>query len=112
MEQFGIRCTLLEMDEYTELLRTLDTHFSALKADKHSEYYRLYDKWMGFYQAQPGFPRWLFWFFVFLLGASGLLGVFSLLLRQQVRKRTEELRNTNQELNRHKHGLQPAHDDL
>ena len=36
----------------------LDVHFSALKADKRSIYYRLFDKWMRFHGGEKGMREW------------------------------------------------------
>ncbi|HWU39993.1 MAG TPA: SpoIIE family protein phosphatase, partial [Candidatus Acidoferrum sp.] len=78
-----------------ELLAALDRSLTELKADKRSAYYRSLNVWIEGVQTLV-FPKWLNPLWVIGgVGSSGLLIVgMNLLLRRQVRLRTEALRES------------------
>ena len=78
-----------------ELLAALDRSLTELKADKRSVYYRSLNVWIEGVQTLV-FPKWLNPLWVIAgVGSTGLLIVgMNLLLRRQVRLRTEALRES------------------
>ena len=80
-----------------EIINTIDLYLRELKDDKSSIYYQSLSKWVGVDAAHTD-PLWLI---VISAGAISLILMFSVLntiLRKQVRKRTRELNDKNQEL--------------
>ncbi len=80
--------------KHRNLLYTLDRHLRDLKTDKGSIYYRLINTW--FRQAtDQTFPKWALWI---MLGIGGLFFLFftiSIMLKAQVKSKTEELSEKN-----------------
>ena len=81
----------------SRLIDALDLHLKKLKTDKHSIYYQSLAKWLGT-DSNHANADWLIWssagaFCLFLL-----LLVLHLILRKQVKKRTEQIHSINQEL--------------
>jgi serine phosphatase RsbU (regulator of sigma subunit)/ABC-type amino acid transport substrate-binding protein/anti-sigma regulatory factor (Ser/Thr protein kinase) len=78
-----------------ELLSALDRHLAELKSDKRSVYHRSLNVWVEGVQSII-FPRWLnpVWVIGGLGGAGLLIVGMNLLLRRQVRLRTEALRES------------------
>ncbi len=150
LEQFGIKSTLLEKDEYTQvfesieddeadaginaqvygmriesdyeiertqiffspvkirfavpkgeqqfILNKLDEYFSALKADKQSHYYTLFNKWMGLYSKKKMFPRWVKGVLIAIVPIFFILTAFNLLLKKEVERKTSELLSADDDL--------------
>jgi len=81
-----------------DILLTLEEHFSALKTDKQSVYYELYDKWLRGYKEKTIVPECLIWALSLLLVCSLFLLSLNLILKRQVARKTSELVLANQEL--------------
>ncbi|HSB80561.1 MAG TPA: SpoIIE family protein phosphatase [Candidatus Methylomirabilis sp.] len=78
-----------------ELLAAIDRSLTAMKADKRSDYYRSLNVWIEGVQTLV-FPKWLnpLWVVVGVASTGLLIVGMNLLLRQQVRLRTEALRES------------------
>jgi len=73
----------------TELRDRLDQGLAVVKAN--GEYDRIYNKWLGIYEA-PAFPvKYVIWAAVAAAGLFGLMGLWNWQLRRQVALRTAEL---------------------
>lgn len=94
-----------------ELLAVLDRHLAELKADKRSAYYRSLNVWIEGVQTLV-FPKWLNPLWVIGgVASTGLLVVgMNLLLRRQVRLRTDALRASLAAQERIASDLRIAHD--
>ena len=80
-----------------EIINTLDLYVRNLKKDKSSIYYQSLSRWIGV----DSEPKDLIWIYGAGAGAVGLILLFLILnmvLRSQVRKRTQELNTKNQAL--------------
>ena len=79
------------------LINTIDLHLRDLKNDKSSIYYQSLSKWVGVDTVHTN-PIWLI---ILSVGAICLIVIFlvlNMVLRRQVRKRTQELNAKNQHL--------------
>lgn len=76
-------------------IQRLDYHLTRLKGDRQSLYYQLQKKWLG--SEKVKLPRWVLWAFVGVLGFALFLLAGIMLLRRQVRKKTGELREMNEQ---------------
>ena len=79
------------------LINTIDLHLRDLKDDKSSIYYQSLSKWVGVDTVHTN-PIWLI---ILSVGAICLIVIFlvlNMVLRKQVRKRTQELNAKNQHL--------------
>ncbi len=74
-----------------DLLIALDRHIDRLLADSHSLYYRQLKKRFAGMQQEPYLPDWIFMVIGIGAGVVFILLLFSILLRQEVRARTQEL---------------------
>jgi serine phosphatase RsbU (regulator of sigma subunit)/ABC-type amino acid transport substrate-binding protein len=77
------------------IIDSIDRHLKELKKDQHSIYYRSLNLWIeGVHKLV--FPGWLkpFWVLSFIAGLLALLTGGTLILRWQVRVRTEALRES------------------
>ncbi len=74
------------------LIARIDENIKSLKQDNNSIYYQSLDKWLG---ARPAgtsvIPIWLIWSLIGIGGMVLLLAAGSLILRSQVRSRTQAL---------------------
>jgi len=80
-----------------ELLYQIDRHLRKLKADDKSIYHKAINKWFSI-GVESKFGKW---FKVIVIGLIGILILFfatGLILRQQVKAKTKELRIKNEEL--------------
>ena len=80
-----------------EIISTLDWYVRTLKKDKSSIYYQSLSRWIGV-DSKTKDPIWIYGVGG---GAAGLILVFlilNMILRSQVRKRTQELNDKNQAL--------------
>ncbi|MCX6006927.1 MAG: transporter substrate-binding domain-containing protein [Chloroflexi bacterium] len=74
------------------LIERIDLYIRTLKQDNNSIYYRSLDKWLGAKSAEKSvIPVWLIWSLIGIGGLALLLGAGSLILRSQVRSRTQAL---------------------
>ncbi len=84
--------------EQRQLLMQIDYHLKRWKEEENSFYYQRLDHWLGKQTSQAIIPRWLMWT---LLGI-GLTAVFllflSLLFKQQLEKKTQEIILTTEKL--------------
>jgi diguanylate cyclase (GGDEF)-like protein len=99
--------------QHKQLLADLDRHMTAMKADRHSVYYRALDGWLGITQKRA-LPNWLR--LLFVIGGSILLVVagIALALRLQVNSRTLHLQQEIAERKRYEAELeyQATYDSL
>lgn len=74
------------------LIERIDHQIKLLKQDNNSIYYRSLDKWLGARPAETSvIPIWAIWSLAGIGGLVLLLGAGSLILRSQVRSRTQAL---------------------
>lgn len=76
---------------------TIDTYIDLFKADKSSIYYKTFNKWLVIETENAG-SRWLIHSLYVAIGIALFLIAISMLFRQQVRTRTSELQQANEEL--------------
>ncbi|GEM_PF-5600761 len=77
-----------------ELLNAIDTRLAELKADQDSYYYDILSRWLS--QQEGGrLPRWVRTTALVVLLVLVVLGAFVLILRREVARATEELRESN-----------------
>ena len=80
------------------LLAKLDQHVSALHADKNSAYHESRQKWFGQIQQKRAMPEWVWWMIgSLMIGLSLLIGL-SMFLNRLVRKKTSDLRTSEENL--------------
>ena len=77
-----------------DLLATMDYEVAKLVADKSSVYYSSYRKWLGLGGQPQVMPTWVFYALVALFVLMGSLFVTALVFRQQVKRRTAALRES------------------
>ncbi len=80
-----------------DLLAALDRGIAQGKMSPSSPYNRAMQKWYGI-EAGSTIPPWLFWGLATLAGIAVLFVIMSATLRRQVRKKTSELSNKNEDL--------------
>ncbi len=80
-----------------ELISALDLHVRNLKKDKSSIYYQSLSRWIGVDSKRKD-PLWVYGAGAGAAGLILLVLVLNMILRSQVRKRTEELKAKNQVL--------------
>ena len=80
-----------------EIINTLDLHLRNLKDDKNSIYYRSLNRWLGV-DAVHTDPIWLIGISAGAICLILIFLVLNMILRKQVRKRTQELNAKNQSL--------------
>ncbi len=75
-----------------DLLRAIDRHLEALKADRESVYYRAYDNWFDIVSGPaPALSQGLKWTLLIAASLLALTLVFALMLRVQVQAKTRAL---------------------
>jgi PAS domain S-box-containing protein len=84
--------------KHEEILNTIDTYLMRFKQDENSTYNRSINRWFVVDSEQGGIPGWLVYVMYIVAGASLLLFGATVLFRYQVKKRTQELTNTNAQL--------------
>ena len=77
-------------DSDPSVLRTLDRHLAALKADPRSIYHDSLRRWLETRQVER-FPPWVWWVAAAAAGLLAVLLLLAALLRHQVRRKTGEL---------------------
>jgi PAS domain S-box-containing protein len=82
---------------YPHFLQPIDAMVAALKQDKDSAYYSLFDKWMGFSGKQK-LPAWVPWTAAGVGVGLAVLGAFVIVLRRVVASRTAELKKALESL--------------
>ena len=83
--------------KHRELIRAIDKHLAPLKSDKSSIYHQALDKWTPT-NVKWKLPKWLMGILAIVGGLLLLFFVTGLILRAQVKAKTAELSDTNQEL--------------
>ncbi|OOG25577.1 diguanylate cyclase [Thioalkalivibrio denitrificans] len=86
-------------EDVLPVLRTIDAHLARLKSDGDSAYHEAVRRWIDATVETPAaLPVWLAWALVTAVGMLLLFAVLSVLLRHQVRRRTQELLNKSRAL--------------
>lgn len=80
------------------LLQTLDEYIRKIKYDKKSVYYTSYDKWMHFSQGTKEIPKFIMNVIYGVVLLSLIFFMFTILLRYQVRLKTQDLRENELKL--------------
>lgn len=80
-----------------DLLEAIDRYLEEGKGDPSSRYSQSLQKWFGM-KASWTVPPYIFWGLLVAIGLVVLFVVMSVILRQQVRKKTAELVQQNEEL--------------
>ncbi len=88
--------------EHSDIIHTLDTYFLSLKSDKTSIYHYALNRWFGSYTGNL-IPRWVFLFISVILALLVIIIIFSLVLKIQIRRKTNELKETNKGLMESEH---------
>ena len=84
----------VEKGSHQELLNTIDTNLTAMKSDQTSAYYKSLNRWF-LTDSAPALPSWFYRVVGLSLGATFLFLLTAVIFRHQVRKRTEQLRESN-----------------
>lgn len=84
-------------DKNQNISHTIDTYIELFKADKSSIYYKTFNKWLVV-ETDNDIPRWLLHSLYTVIGIAFFLIATSMLFRKQVRNRTSELQQANEEL--------------
>ena len=84
-------------DKNQNISHTIDTYIEIFKADKSSIYYKTFNKWLVV-EPDNEVPRWLLHSLYTVIGIAFFLIATSMLFRKQVRNRTSELQQANEEL--------------
>ena len=95
----------------TAIMETIDSHLSVLKSEPDSIYYQSLNKWLGDL-GQWVFPKWLKYLIYIVFSLLFLLGVGSVILEQQVRRKTAELKKEIQIRKEQESKLRAYHDNL
>ena len=91
--QFAVR-----KDSNQALLAKLDQHVAALHADKNSAYHESHQKWFGQIHQKTAIPAWVWWMIgSLIIGLSLLIGL-SIFLDRLVRRKTSDLRASEENL--------------
>ena len=91
--QFAVR-----KDSHQALLAKLDQHVAALHADKSSVYHESREKWFGQIHQATAMPAWVWWTIgSLIIGLSLLIGL-SMFLDRLVRRKTSDLRASEESL--------------
>ena len=81
-----------------EVLNKIDVYLAAAKNDQNSVYYQAINRWLVI-DTEKKIPRWFWQLLGVGMGSALLLLSATLLFRSQVKKRTNELSETNKQLN-------------
>jgi len=95
-----------------EILEAFDRHLEAMKKDRASVYHQSLRRWLGMEGAGYRMPRWIRWAAGSVLGSTVLLGVFVVLLRREVRRKTGHLRHEVVERRRSEEQLRLVLDNM
>jgi len=83
----------------TYLISIIDSNMIQLKADGNSIYYQSLNTWFGTEPIEkPVIPTWLMWVLIGIGALLVLVGGGALLLRTEVRRRTKELKESEEKL--------------
>ncbi len=81
----------------THLIKAIDKHLKKWKADKHSLYYNIFDKWFRIDKKEV-LPSW-FWNLIYSLGGLVIFIAFWMfLLKSQIKSKTDELLKSQESL--------------
>lgn len=76
-----------------DILAKLDSYLKSWKNDESSPYHQARNKWLhGNAATVTVIPRWLYWSLALFLAAMLVAALFILVLRAQVRRRTQDLK--------------------
>lgn len=95
----------------SELLQAIDLHLKELRNDKNSIYYQSLEKWFGHGQG-ISVPAWIKTGFLLISSLLLLILLHSRILKKQVKQKTAELKNTNQQLTEQVAQLEKAKNSL
>ena len=98
-------------DSQAGIMKTIDAHLGVLKSTPDSVYYKSLNKWLG-NLGQWVFPRWLKYLISIVFSLLFILGVGSVVLEQQVRRKTAELKKEIQIRKEQENKLRAYHDNL
>jgi PAS domain S-box-containing protein len=80
-------------------LETIDEYLAKIKADRSSVYYQSIDKWtidkLDIISAKKRFPLWVVYLLISAAGVAISFFFISLILKQQVKKKTAEITHKN-----------------
>lgn len=74
-----------------DVLAAFDLHLEEMKKDRNSVYHQSLKRWLEIEGAGYLMPRWIWWTLGGVVGGAVLLGIFVLLLRREVRRKTADL---------------------
>jgi ABC-type amino acid transport substrate-binding protein len=81
-----------------DVLFAIDRYIAEGKADPSSTYSQLMQKWFGMKGASGIIPAYVLWGLAIIAGLAALFVIMSVILRREVRRKTEELFRQNEEL--------------
>jgi|GEM_PF-2366484 len=93
------------------LINVIDKHLLALKGNKGSIYYHSLSKWFGSVSRWV-FPVWLIWLLVLAASMTLIALAANIILRQEIKKKTEEIVIRNKELAEEIQERKRVHDKL
>ncbi|HAQ62388.1 TPA: hypothetical protein DCR49_10400 [Candidatus Delongbacteria bacterium] len=80
------------------LIGKIDARIRELKSDEESVYYKSMNKWYGKIVAKSYIPLWVYWGIAVLISGIVALYILNILLSRIIRKKTEELKLANAEM--------------
>ena len=89
------RCFAVARGRNSDILTALDACLRKLKADPHSIYHQSMNRWTAGVR-QVTYPLWLkpLWVLGITIAVMGMIVAGNVILRRQVKRRTEDLKNT------------------
>ncbi|MEG3641515.1 ATP-binding protein [Magnetococcus sp. PR-3] len=94
------------------LLATLEANLAAMKANKSSAFYEVFNRWLGGEKKKSMLPPWITQAFWVVVGIIIALLLLNFLLNRKVHSRTVRLKQEVAERQEAERALQRAHDDL
>lgn len=80
-----------------EIIAKIDGYLTSFKSDENSIYHRSVNRWFVV-SGQDKLPQWIFYLLYGVVGTVSFLLGATMLFRHQVKKRTRELTNSNEQL--------------
>ena len=94
-----------------QIIAKIDSYLTSFKNDENSVYYRSVNRWFVV-SGKESFPVWVFYLLYGIVGTVLLLLGATVLFRYQVKKRTQELTRSNEQLEDQIEERKRAEDDL
>ena len=98
----SIRYGMSQNSQHKEIVLALDRTLLRMIGDRTSIYYELEREYLA-YSGREFIPQWLWQTFLIVMIGLTTLGVFTILLQFQVKRKTSELKESNRQLSKSEH---------